>query len=142
MKTLCFKGYYRQRFAAYKEFCHEEVEVKIDEFLKKFCNKWLQEEFTIQSGAEWYERSDRRSDVRGGHYRRRLLTSRGKVDLRVPRGTKKKYKYTLFEKNKRKTKGFEDIVVDALLKGHSSRMARKFFENMLGAGTISHQAAV
>lgn len=142
METLCFEGYYTKRLARSREFCNEQVEVKIDEFLKRFCNQWLQEEFTVQSGAEWYSRSENREDFRGGHYRRRLLTSRGKVELRVPRGTKKKYKYTLFEKNKRKTKGFEDIVVDALLKGHSSRKASQFFGNMFGAGTISHQAAV
>jgi len=142
METLCFEGHYTRRFARSREFCNEQIEVKIDEFLKRFCNRWLEEEYAVLSGAEWYERSDKRSDVRGGHYRRRLLTSRGKVDLRVPRGTSKKYRYTLFEKNKRKTKGFEDIVVDALLKGHSSRKASQFFGNMFGAGTISHQAAV
>ena len=141
MKTLCFKGYYKQRFAAYKEFCHEQVEVKIDEFLKRYCNEWLQEEFTIQSGAGRYERNGTREDRRNGHYRRRLITSRGVVELKVPRGEQKEYKYSLFEKNKRKTKGFEDIVVDALLKGHSSRKASQFFGNMFGAGTISHQAA-
>ncbi len=39
MKTLCFEGYYKQRFAAYKEFCNEQVEVKLDEFLKRYCNR-------------------------------------------------------------------------------------------------------
>ena len=141
MKTLCFEGYYTQRFAAYKEFCHEHVEVKIDEFLKKFCNEWLQEEFTLQSGADRYERSDKRIDRRNGHYRRRLITGRGVVELKVPRGESKKYTYTLFKKNKRKTKGFEDIVVDALLKGLSTRKASEFFANTFGAGTVSHQAA-
>lgn len=142
MKTLCFKGYYRQRFAAYKEFCHEQLEVKIDEYVKRFCNEWIQEEFTVQSGAGRYERSKEREDRRNGHYWRRLITGRGVVELKVPRGERKKYKYTLFEKNKRRTKGFEDIVVDALLKGHSSRKASKFFGKMFGCGTISHQAAV
>jgi transposase-like protein len=64
------------------------------------------------------------------------------VDLKVPRGEKRKYRFGLFEKNQRKTKKFEDIVVDALLKGHSSRKASEFFGNMFGVGTISHQAAV
>ncbi len=142
MKTLCFKGYYRQRFAAYKEFCHEQVEVKIDEYLKRFCNHWLQEEFTIQSGAGRYERNERRRDRRNGHYWRRLVTARGVIELKVPRGEKKQYKYSLFEKNQRKTKGFDEIVVDALLKGHSSRKASQFFAKMFGAGTVSHQAAM
>lgn len=141
MKTLCFTGNYRQRFARYKEFCHEKVEVNIDEFLKKFCNHWLEEEYTLLSGAERYERSEQRLDRRNGHYRRRLVTGRGVVDVKVPRGEKKTYQFSLFEKNKRKTKDFDDIVVDALLKGLSTRKASKFFANMFGAGTISHQAA-
>ncbi len=142
MKTLCFNGYYTKRFARYKEFCHDRVEVRIDEFLKRYCNEWLQEEFTLQSGAGRYERKDGRRDRRNGHYWRRLVTARGVVELKVPRGERKKYRYSLFEKNQRKTKAFEAIVVDALLKGHSSRKASQFFAKMFGGGTISHQAAV
>lgn len=121
---------------------HRHVEEELDKRFSEFCNQMLQEEFSIQSGAAWYERSQERVDRRNGHYRRRLVTGRGVVELRVPRGEKKKYRYTLFKKNQRKTKKFDEIVVDALLKGHSSRKASKFFANMFGAGTISHQAAV
>ena len=142
MKTLCFEGNYKRRINAYKEFCHDQVEVKIDEFLKQSCNQWLQEEFTLQSGARRYERNRGRRDRRNGHYWRRLVTGRGVVKLKVPRGERKKYQYSLFEKNQRKTRAFEDIVVDGILKGHSSRKASRFFAKMFGAGTISHQAAV
>lgn len=142
METLCFEGYFTKRFARSKEFMHRNIEVEIDRKMQEFCNRWLQEEFTLQSGAEWYARNDDRTDHRNGHYRRRLVTSRGIVNLRVPRGEKKKYEYTLFEKNKRKTKNFEDVVIDALLKGHSSRKASRFFANMYGERTISHQSAV
>lgn len=142
METLCFEGYYTKGFARCREFMHRQVEAELDRRFAEFCNLWLQEEFTIQSGGQWYERSDEGQDRRNGHYWRRLMTGRGVVDVRVPRGEKKKYEYTLFEKNRRKTKGFEGIVADALLNGHSSRQASKFFENMFGAGTISHQAAV
>jgi len=142
METLCFEGHYTRRFARCREFIHRNVEEELDRRFSEFCNQWLQEEYSIQSGAERYERNDERSDRRNGHYWRRLVTGRGVVKLKVPRGECKKYQYTLFEKNQRKTQGFEDIVVDALLKGHSSRKASKFFGNMFGAGTISHQAAV
>jgi putative transposase len=142
METLCFEGHYTRRFARCREFMHRHVEEELDKRFAEFCNKWLQEEFTIQSGAQRYERSEERVDRRNGHYRRRLITARGVVDLKVPRGERKNYKYTLFEKNQRKTKRFEDVVVDALLKGHSSRKASRFFKNMFGVGTISHQAAV
>ncbi len=142
MKTLCFKGYYTQRFARYKEFCNNKVEVVLDEYIKKFCNDWLEEEYALQSGADKYQRSKRRRDYRGGHYRRRVITARGIVEVNVPRGVKHKYNYTLFDKCKRRTEKFEDIVISAILKGHSSRKASAFFKSMFGQNTISHQAAV
>lgn len=142
MNPLCLEKNYRKRFNGYKEFCHEHVEARIDEFLKRCCNQWLQEEFTLQSGASRYERRKGRQDRRNGHYWRRLVTARGVVELKVPRGEKKNYRFSLFEKNQRKTKDFEEVVVDALLKGHSSRKASQFFAKMFGTGTISHQAAM
>lgn len=142
METLCFTGNYRKRWARIKEFSNEKAEVVLDTFLKQFCDMWLEEEFVMQSGAEWYQRSDTRADKRAGHYRRSIITGRGVIELDVPRGIKKKYTYTLFKRFKRKTKCFEDIVVDALLKGHSSRKASRFFASMFGKNTLSHQAAV
>ena len=142
METLCFTGNYTKRFARVKEFCNEKVEFVLDEFLKQFCDIWLEEEFSIQSGAQWYERSNSRQDKRAGHYRRSIITSRGIIELNVPRGIKKRYNYTLFKKFKRKTAHFEGIVVEALIKGHSSRKASRFFAKMFGKHTISHQAAL
>ena len=142
METLCFKGNYTKRFARVKEFCNEKVEFVLDVFLREFCNIWLEEEYDIQSGRERYQRSTDRLDYRAGHYTRSIITGRGVIELSVPRGAKGKYKYTLFNRFKRKTEKFEDIVVDALLKGHSSRKASRFFASMFGKSTISHQAAV
>ena len=142
METLCFEGNYTKRFARYKEFCHEQVEVVMSEFMKRFCNSWLEEEYTMQSGAGKYERSQERRDYRGGHYERELITSRGIVKVKVPRGFQKKYSYTLFEKYQRRTVEFDEVVVSALLNGHSSRKAQVFFKKLLGEGTVSHQTAV
>jgi len=69
------------------------------------------------------------------------MTARGRVDVLVPRGRNKKYRYTLFERYKRYSKKFEDVVVDSLLLGHSNRDAKRFFDEMLGAGSISHALA-
>jgi len=142
METLCFKGNYRKRFARVKEFCNEKVEFVLDEFLGEFCNIWLEEEFIMQSGADRYDRPATRIDRRNGHYPRTIITGRGVIDLWVPRGKDKRYTYSLFKKFKRKTAHFEDIVIDALIKGHSSRKASRFFASMFGKHTISHQAAV
>jgi len=142
MNQLCFTSNYRRRFARVKEFCNEKVEFVLDEFLKQFCNSWLEEEYDIQSGRERYQRSSTKFDYRAGHYTRSIITGRGVIELSVPRGARGKYKYTLFNRFKRRTEKFEDIVVDAILKGHSSRKASKFFALMFGKHTISHQAAV
>ena len=142
MEQLCFVDNYRKRFARVKEFSCEKVEFILDEFLKAFCNTWLEEEFTIQSGRERYKRSDTGGDIRAGHYRRTIITSRGVITLNVPRGKKLNYKYSLFKKFKRKTEHFEEVVIDALLKGLSSRKASKFFGKLFDKNTISHQAAL
>ena len=142
MEQLCFVDNYRKRFARVKEFSCEKVEFVLDEFLKAFCNTWLEEEFTIQSGRERYKRSDTGGDIRAGHYRRTIITSRGVITLNVPRGKKLNYKYSLFKKFKRKTEHFEEVVIDALLKGLSSRKASKFFGKLFDKNTISHQAAL
>lgn len=142
MRTLCFSKDYSKRIARVKEFCNEEVEVVFDKFLKEFCNEWLEEEYILQSGAERYERSSGRLDIRGGHYERWIISGRGPIQVRVPRGVERKYTYSLFKPYKRKTEHFESVVVEAILQGHSSRKASVFFSKLFGQDTISHQAAV
>jgi len=142
METLCFEGNYTKRFARCREFISYRLEEQLDRQFEEFCNKMLQKEFSILSGAERYERSSTREDRRNGHYWRNLITGRGRVRLKVPRGERNTYKFGLFEKNRRKTREFEEIVIDALLKGLSSRKASRFFGKVYEEGTISHQAAV
>lgn len=142
MRTLCFEGDFNRRMAWYKEFCHEEAEVVLDEFLKRFCNQWLQDEYEVQSGAGRYERSAGRRDRRNGHYQRAIITRRGMIKVKVPRGETGSYRYSLFEKYRRRSREFDDVVVEALLLGHSGRKATRFFKKLLGAGTVSHDTAL
>jgi putative transposase len=141
METLCFEGHFTRRMARYKEFCHERAEGVLDEFLRRFCNHWLEEEYEVQSGAERYERSSKRQDRRNGHYERAVITRRGMIKVKVPRGETGRYKYSLFKKYERRSKEFDDVVVEALLLGHSGRKAEKFFKKLLGAGTVSYATA-
>jgi hypothetical protein len=53
MKKLCFHGNHTKRSTRSKEFSNETVEVVVDEFIKS----WLEEEYTIQNGTGWYERT-------------------------------------------------------------------------------------
>jgi len=81
METLCFKGNYIKRFARVKEFCNDKVEFVLDVFLREFCNIWFEEEYVIQSGREWYQRSSDKLDYRAGHYSRTIITGRGVIEL-------------------------------------------------------------
>lgn len=138
-----FNGNINHRKAYFKKIfnCQHEAEIVIEDWIRKFCNSWLKEEFTLQCQAGSYERTFKRTDYANGYYRRRLLTARGRIQLFVPRGRYKRYRYTLFEKYRRHSHRFEDIVVDSLLLGHSTRDSKRFFNDMFGEGTLSHALA-
>ena len=57
------------------------------------------------------------------------------------RAEKMKLKFSLFDRYKRYTKDFEEIVLNSLLLGHSTRKARIFFKKVLGEDSIPHQFA-
>jgi transposase-like protein len=130
------KSYFKQIFDS-----HEEPEIVIEDWLRKFCNTWLREEFYLQAKAERYQRAKERIDYGNGYYRRRILTAKGRFDVFVPRGRGKKYRYTLFERYKRYSRELEDLIIDSLLLGHSTRDAKRFFDEMLGQNSISHALA-
>jgi len=102
---------------------------------------WLKEEFKLQIGADYYERTPTRLAYSLGYYKRRLITKRGILTLKVPRAERMKLRFSLFERYKRYSKDFEDIVLDSLLLGHSTRKAKIFFKKVLGEDSISHQFA-
>ena len=141
METLCFQGNYHTRFARYKEFCNQTLEVVLDDFLKEFCDLWLRQEFESLIGAGRYERTGQRSDYSGGHYTRRLLTTRGALKLKVPRGRRSYYTYSLFQKYDRRSPEFDKLVIESVLLGHSTRKARRFFGDLLKDDGISHALA-
>lgn len=136
-----FYGNINHRKAYFKQIlqAQEEPEIIIDDWLKRFCDSWLKEEFVIQRGSDYYDRKS--DDYANGYYHRRLLTARGRIDLKVPRGRHKKYSYTLFDSYKRYSNDFRDIVTESLLLGHSSRDAKRFFNRIFGQSSISHALA-
>jgi transposase-like protein len=142
-RILTFDGNINHRLSYFKYIfsAQHEVEVVIEDWLRRFYNNWLREEFQWQRGASYYEHKGLDYDYANGYYHRRLLTSRGSLILKVPRGRKERYKYLFFEKYKRYSRQFEDMVVESLLLGHSTRDAKRFFNKVFGPGTISHTLA-
>ena len=127
----------------YKELFREQdpVEVIISKATELFTNQWLKEEFDMQIGATKYERTADRKTYSCGYYRRRLVTSRGALILNVPRARNMSIEYSLFEKYKRYTPEIEQVIIESILLGHSTRKARRFFEKIFGEDVISQQLA-
>jgi transposase-like protein len=102
--------------AILKEIYKEQhpVEIVFDEWLRRFCNMYLKEEFKLQIGADYYERTPTRLDYSLGYYKRRLITKRGILKLDVPRAEKMRLKFSLFKRYKRYSKDFEEIVLTSL----------------------------
>ena len=143
VKGITFDNNLAFKWGFFKEIYRQQhpVEVVFDEWLRRFCNMWLKEEFKLQIGADYYERTPTRLAYSLGYYKRRLITKRGILTLKVPRAERMKLKFSLFERYKRYSKDFEDIVLDSLLLGHSTRKAKIFFKKVLGEDSISHQFA-
>ena len=143
MEPLCFEGNVARRLSRSKAFrpLAAQVEVVLDQWLQRFCQGWLEEEFTVQLGAQRYERTPTRRDRRHSPYPRHLVTSRGVVALQVPRGRHGRYVFSLFERYQRATAAFETAVVESILAGHSTRKARGFFRGLFGQDVVSQQTA-
>lgn len=96
---------------------------------KKLCN------------AEKYERTDARKDCRAGHYKRKLHTQAGEVELKVPKLRYAKFETAIIERYKRRESSVEEALMEMYLAGVSVRRVEDITEALwgmrVGAGTVS-----
>lgn len=140
MRTLCFEGYYFKRFSRVKEVFNDSIETTFKMHATRFANYWMEKELELQLGASAYERSGDRP-YRNGHYVRQLVTRHGALDLKVPRAEGFKPRYTLFGLYQRRSKEIDELIIESILLGHSTRDARRFFGKLLGQDSVSQQLA-
>lgn len=128
----------------------EEPEIMIKhktrEFMKTVQEFLLRYEFKELICAERYELSNVRKDSRNGYRYRGLNTGFGYIkDIKVPRGRKGGYSFSLFKRYKRRSEEFDNIVLYAVLCGMSNRRVRQFFatfyQSKLSESTISNVVA-
>jgi|GEM_PF-4328382 len=62
-----------------------QLSTMVRETVEGTLNKLLDEEADRSTNAHRYERNEERLDTRAGHYKRKMLTSSGKVELKVPK---------------------------------------------------------
>ncbi len=114
----------------------QQVRNHVDELVRasveETLNKLLDAEADELCGAKRYERSPERLDTRSGHYRRKLLTKSGEVELQVPRLRSLPFETQIIERYRRRESSIEEALVEMYLAGVSVRRVEDITEALWG----------
>lgn len=122
-----------------------EVKKELSELVRgtveETLNKLLDEEADRITNAHRYERTEERRDSRAGHYTRKLQTTSGEVELKVPKLRTLPFETSIIERYKRRESSVEEALVEMYLAGVSVRRVEDITEALWGTkvspGTIS-----
>lgn len=92
----------------------------------------LEAEMEEALGAGWGERSNERRGYRSGHYRRRLVTRVGTLELRVPQDREGLFTTEVFARYQRSEKALLLALAEMYIQGVSTRKVRAVTEELCG----------
>ena len=125
----------------------DEARVKnhLDGMVRKTVEETLNDMLNAEAeglcNAGKYERTDARKDCRAGHYKRKLHTKAGQVELKVPKLRYAKFETAIIERYKRRESSVEEALMEMYLAGVSVRRVEDITEALWGmkvsAGTVS-----
>lgn len=124
----------------------EEIKYQLGDLVKQTVedtlNAMLDAEADEITQAHKYERTEKRTDTRAGHYNRKLATKAGEVTLRVPKLRNLPFETAIIERYKRREESVEEALIEMYLAGVSVRRVEDISEALWGAkvspGTISN----
>jgi putative transposase len=109
--------------------------------VEETLNDMLDAEADRLCNAKRYERSQGRIDGRAGHYKRKLHTKAGEVELKVPKLRKATFETAIIERYKRRESSVEEALMEMYLAGVSVRRVEDITAALWGmrvsAGTVS-----
>ncbi len=89
-----------------------------------------------------YEHSEKRKDTRAGHYKRKLDTKAGQVELQVPKLRTLSFETAIIERYRRRESSVEEALIEMYLAGVSVRRVEDITEALWGTrvspGTVSN----
>lgn len=92
--------------------------------------------------ASRYERTEKRKDTRAGHYKRKLDTKAGQVELKVPKLRTLSFETAIIERYRRRESSVEEALIEMYLAGISVRRVEDITEALWGTrvspGTVSN----
>ncbi len=89
--------------------------------VEETLNGLLDAEADEMCQAQRYERSPERVDTRAGHYRRKLQTQAGEVELKMPKLRRQTFETAIIERYRRRDISVEEAIVQMYLAGVSVR---------------------
>lgn len=97
-------------------------------------NALLEQEADEMVGAERYERTADREAYRNGHYKRKLVTTSGQIELEVPKLRGATFQTAVIERYRRRETSVEEAIIEMYLAGVSTRRIEDVSEILWGAG--------
>jgi transposase-like protein len=100
--------------------------------LQVILEKYMLEEREAFCNAGQHERSEARTDYANGFYERTLLTSTGKLELKVPRTRSGKFATDAFAKYERQDQALMLAMMEMYVNGVSTRHVTRIIESLCG----------
>ena len=121
----------------FKDHLGKMVRSTVEETL----NDMLDAEADQLCNAQRYERTEARTGGRSGHYKRKLHTTSGKVELKIPKLRGIKFETAIIERYRRRESSVEEALMEMYLAGVSVRRVEDITEALWGmkvsSGTVS-----
>ena len=109
--------------------------------VEETLNAMLDAEADELCNAQRYEHSPDRVDTRAGHYKRKLHTQAGEVELKMPKLRQQTFDTAIIERYRRRDISIEEAIVQMYLAGVSVRRVEDITEALWGtrvsSGTVS-----
>ena len=110
----------------------ENREETFRKLLEASLNRILLAESAAQIGADWYKRSDERTDSRNGTRERPLNTRIGRIILQVPRHRNQPFKTLIFDNYSRSEAALIASMAEMVVNGVSTRKVSSVMETLCG----------
>ena len=120
----------------------DELKILVKATVEQTINGLLEERADELVGAQRYERSAEREAYRAGHYKRKLVTTSGEIELDIPKLKGTAFTTAIIERYRRREASVEEAMIEMYLAGVSTRRIEDVSEILWGAsvsaGTVSN----
>ena len=117
-----------------EESLRKDIVELVRKTVQDTLNALLEQEAEEMVGAERYERTAGREAYRSGHYKRKLVTTSGQIELDVPKLRGATFQTAVIERYRRRETSVEEAISEMYLAGVSTRRIEDVSEILWGAG--------